>query len=72
MRGDSVQYNYYIDSNGDYVERPAESNPWKTGYTKRGFYAVKKYRNKLKRRRSFWYKVKRSFLSLFSRKDRYG
>lgn len=47
-------YNYYIDENGDYVEKPLGTNPWKSGFSKRGFNAVKKYRIQRKKREAFW------------------
>ena len=61
-----MQYNYYIDKDGNYVERPADSNPWKSGYTRYGFRAVKRYKNKAKRRNYLWYKIKRRIKSLFA------
>lgn len=61
-----MQYNYYIDNNGNYVERPADSNPWKTGYTRKGLRAVKRYKNKARRRSNLWYRIKYRIKSLFA------
>ena len=65
-----MHYNYYIDENGNYFEKPADQNPWKSGYTRYGFNMVKKYRSKLKKRRMKWQKIKEKIIHLFSWKGK--
>ena len=56
--------NYYIDKNGDYVQKPPEQNFWKEGFNRNGFYAMKRYKIKVSKRRSSFAKFKNKIKSI--------
>ena len=58
--------NYYIDENGNYIEKPSEQNYWKAGYSKRGYLAMQKYKYKVNKRKRFFQKIRSFFSNLFS------
>ena len=56
--------NYYINSNGDYVEKTY--NRWKSGYSNRGRRAMKKHKYKVYKRQRFFMPIKNFFKRLFT------
>ena len=60
-----MQFNYYINENGDYVETNPEYNRWKTGFNKNGYHYFKRQRKPKKKRKYFWNKLISYFESYF-------